>query len=42
MTVIEAEPDVISLPDVEEPAPYDPDTDEFPDTQTNPEPEWNV
>jgi hypothetical protein len=25
-----------------EPEPYDPDTDEFPDIQENPDPEWNV
>lgn len=42
MSVIEIEPDVIDVPDVAEPEPYDPDTDEFPDTQTNPEPDWNV
>jgi hypothetical protein len=42
MTVIEIEPDVITKPDPVEPEPYDPDTDEFPDIQENPEPEWNV
>jgi len=42
MTVIEMEPDVIVLPDVDEPEQYDPDTDEFPDIQEHPEPDWNV
>lgn len=42
MTVIEIEPETIQVPEPDDPEPYDPDTDEFPDTQEVPDPDWNI
>jgi hypothetical protein len=42
MTVIEIEPDTIVIPEPDQPEPYNPDEDEYPDHQEQPAPEWEI
>ena len=42
MMTIVIEPDVITMPDEDEPEPYNPDEDEYPDEQEYPKHDWGI